>query len=161
MSTYPFSDVTVDALTKAGWTPSRQIDIADYHRLATEAGGPSALAACAFLQQFGNLEIIDGDGDDVYVNTLLPEITRGDIVHRDVETLQSRLFYIGRCVYEFEWLLMDSDGAVYRHMEMTPQNFGGINLIKFAVSGEDAIEKLLQESRTGVDAVGEVVAHWE
>lgn len=160
MSTFPFSDTTLDALSKAGWTPGRQIDIDAYERIAVDAGGPDSALARAFLQQFGNLEIIDVDRDDVYVNTVLQELITGDVVHRDVEMLRRRLFYVGRCVYDLELLLMDSAGAVYRHDPMTSRNFGGINLIKFAVSGEDAIEKLVQECVTGVDAAGEVVAHW-
>jgi len=47
----------------------------------------------------------------------------------------------------------------YRHMEMSSQNVGGIDLYCIGASGEEAIEKLVQESFHDVTLVGEQMAH--
>src|SRR3569833_1400667 len=161
MTTNRFSDVTKEALAKAGWTPDRQVDISAYERRSRETGGDDGKAACDFLRRYGDLEVEILDLGESCVNTKLAPLLQMQAISEPVDQIEKTLFHIGRCNFEFEYLLMDSTGAVYRHMEMTSQNFGGIDLIKFADSGEQAIEKLVHEGFFDTPVGGITVAHWD
>ena len=90
------------------------------------------------LQQYGDLEVEASVGETC-LNTLLSEIMKSTLVSYFSQEAGRTLYRIGSCYLEFISLVMDASGRVYRYMDMTCQNTGGINLYLIASSGEEAV----------------------
>lgn len=153
-----FSPETKQALEDSGWYEGRRIDISEYEIALAEGGYKDGQAACDFLRCYGGLEVDPGLGD-TYINTSLPAILKYPVSLWWMPLAGRNLYSIGECVFEFMTLLMDSEGRVYRYINPSSQNVSGYDLLRIADSGEEAIEKLVQEANTEGDMPGECIAH--
>lgn len=157
-----FSPETQQALKASGWHEDRHVDTSDYERALLAAGSTAGQAACQFLQRYGDLEVVGNEDHFSYtycLNTCQSVILKSFVVSYFSPRVGRTLYCIGKCYFDFMYLLMDDAGRVYRHDEMTSHNFGGIDLSLIAASGEEAIEKLILEAQTGVSIEGEWIAH--
>ena len=149
-------------LAANGWQEDRHMDTSEYERALLAAGYAVCKPVCDFLQRYGDLEVVASEeyaSCDTCLNTCLSEIMKTRLVSGFSKEVGRPLYCIGKCSFDFMYLLMDDAGRVYRHLELTSQNFGGIDLYLIAASGEEAIEKLILESLSGVDIPRERVAH--
>ena len=158
----PFSPETRQALETHGWREDRNIDTSKYERLLFATGNDDGQAACDFLKRYGDLEIYRTDICESYLDTRLRPIL--EIMNQSPMSVFSDLvgrplYYVGTYIYELSSLLMDSSGRVYHTVGGHTMSMSGIDLFLFAASGEEAIEKIVQEYLTEACIKGEWVAN--
>lgn len=156
-----FSAETLQVLEASGWREDRHVDTSEFERILMTAGYDDCQAACAFLKRYGDLEVDTGVGENWLDTRLSPilEIMKQVPVSHFSDVVGRALYFIGSCEYDFSSLLMDSSGRVYRHMNYIKSDVFGTDLFLIAASGEEAMEKIVQEDQTGVNIRGEWVAN--
>ena len=152
------------ALRACGWSEEYRYDLTEYESKVRAAGDALPAPVRAFLTRFGGLEITVGDDNDSYINTNITQFSLPAYANRlmkDDAPVKLPLLAIGTSHYDLMALLMDADGAVYRHMVASSQNCSGYDLHRIALSGVEALNKLAVECHKGPHIAGEWVAHWE
>ena len=155
------SSETRRVLEAYGWQEDRHVDTSEYERVLLAAGYEDCKAACDFLQRYGDLEVnmgLDENWLDTRLNCL-QEIMQKVPVSFFSDIVGKTLYFIGLCQFDFMVLLMDSSGRVYRFLEMVKPDVFGIDLFLIAASGEEAIEKIVQEFLTEANIKGEWIAN--
>jgi hypothetical protein len=137
---YPFSAVTLAELHKAGWTPERRFDTAEYEHLLRENGYVVHPVVVEFLHSFGGLKM-------THPHRMVPNVmptfhfdiplalwgTNSENVRADEEDVGSPVCLIGQMYSGDLWLTMDVFGRVYA---------SDISVRLVGNSGNEAIETI-------------------
>ena len=138
---YEFSEITLNCLKKAGWTPDYRFDPSDSFAFFADIKIAIPQKAREFISHFGGLKImhphinVDNYWEELVFDCQLSWIqSHGKLWSQSIEeTVGASLFPIGTCDSDCVFLFMAESGRVYVDMG---------NYCYAADSGEKLIEQI-------------------